>query len=169
MHRPLESIARTTPTTPAMGRLLGPVERSVWLSLRFVASLMGRWRPASLTSAFEHRKHLSSAIQVCWGHEHCYRVRVNTKPVVGRGGLEPPTSAVDRPERCAKGCVRSRISRAQCAELCGAASTPSRSRNGPTSASPARRRSFGNRSFPLLIGERASTPYRYGPCVSVRW
>jgi hypothetical protein len=41
--------------------------------------------------------------------------------LVGRGGLEPPTSALDRPERCANDVPQSRISRASCAELCGAA------------------------------------------------
>jgi len=41
--------------------------------------------------------------------------------VVGRGGLEPPTSAVDRTERCAKDVPRFRIGRTQYAELCGSA------------------------------------------------
>jgi hypothetical protein len=37
----------------------------------------------------------------------------------GPGALEAPTSALDRVERCAKGCLRSHITRTQCAELCG--------------------------------------------------
>src|ERR1700730_42287 len=37
---------------------------------------------------------LSSAIQLCLGRAKRYRVRLKLKRVVGRGGLEPPTSAL---------------------------------------------------------------------------
>ena len=40
--------------------------------------------------------------------------------VVGRGGLEPPASAVDRTERCANDGFRSQVDRASRSELCGA-------------------------------------------------
>jgi hypothetical protein len=39
-------------------------------------------------------KHLSSAIQLCLRRLGRYHVRLNTKPVVGRRGLEPRTSAL---------------------------------------------------------------------------
>ena len=38
---------------------------------------------------------------------------------VGRGGLEPPTSALDRSKRCANDPFRSRVNRTSRAELCG--------------------------------------------------
>jgi hypothetical protein len=39
-------------------------------------------------------KHLSSAIQLCLRRVNRYHVRLNTKRVVGRRGLEPRTSAL---------------------------------------------------------------------------
>ena len=45
-----------------------------------------------------------------------------TGRVVGRGGLEPPTSAVDRAERCAKRALQSRTRQTPYAELCSAKS-----------------------------------------------
>ena len=49
-----------------------------------------------------------------------------TESLVGRRGLEPSTSALDPTERCANDVPRSRISRMQCAELCG---SPARARS----------------------------------------
>jgi len=51
-------------------------------AISLLASLMGGWWPASLTSAFEHREHLSSAIQMCLARAQTCRGRLNSERVV---------------------------------------------------------------------------------------
>src|SRR5215471_6533434 len=46
-------------------------------------------------------RRLCGSPALCLTRPRSYVVRLNSKRVVGRGGLEPPTSAIARPDRCA--------------------------------------------------------------------